>query len=177
MEELIAKKYIRAIKSSSNTTSMSDIAAIFSVLAKSFEDDKFTDIMNNPNVSSTEKSGILLDGVKSVNSQAVNNLIKLLVEKKRISVIPALAEELRKDLARSNKSYKGFIYSNSEIDSKVIQDLSDGLSKKFDSTIVLSFQKTDFNGIKVDVEDLGIEIDFSKSRINSQMIEHIIKAI
>ena len=177
MEELIAKKYIRAIKSSSNTTSMNDIAAIFSVLAKSFEDDKFTDIMNNPNVSSIEKSGILLDGVKSVNSQAVNNLIKLLVEKKRISVIPALAEELRKDLAHSNKSYTGFIYSNSEIDSKVIEDLSAGLSKKFDSTIVLNFHKTDFNGIKVDVEDLGIEIDFSKSRINSQMIEHIIKAI
>ena len=84
---------------------------------------------------------------------------------------------MRKDIAHSSKSYEGRVYSNSEIDSKVIQDLSDGLSKKFDSTITLNFQKTDFNGIKVDVEDLGIEIDFAKSRINTQMIEHIIKAI
>jgi F-type H+-transporting ATPase subunit delta len=58
-----------------------------------------------------------------------------------------------------------------------MQELSDGLSKKFDSKISLSYVKDDFNGIKVDVQDLGIEINFSKSRINSQMIEHIVKAI
>ena len=58
-----------------------------------------------------------------------------------------------------------------------MQELSSGLSKKFDSTISLSYVKTDFDGIKVDVVDLGIEIDFSKTRINSQIIEHIVKAI
>ncbi|MEA1955172.1 MAG: F0F1 ATP synthase subunit delta [Campylobacterota bacterium] len=177
MEELIAKKYIKAIKNSSNTTSMSDIADIFSILALSFKDEKFTSIINNPNVSSNDKSGILLESVKSINSVVINNLIKLLVEKNRISVIPAIAEELRKDIANSTRNYTGYIYSDSDIDSKVVEDLSAGLSKKFNSTIVLDFVKTDFNGIKVDVEDLGIEIDFSKSRINTQMIEHIIKAI
>jgi len=177
MEEIIAKKYIKAIKNSSNKTSMADIAAIFSVLAKSFKDEKFISIIINPNVSSDDKSSILLDAVKSLDSSSVNNLIKLLVEKNRISIIPALAEEFRKDLAHTNKSYVGFVYSDSEIDSKVIQDLSDGLGKKFNSKIMLNFSKADFNGIKVDVEDLGVEIDFSKTRINTQMIEHIIKAI
>ena len=177
MEELIAKKYIKAIKNSSDASSLKDIAEVFSVLAESFKNDKFVNIMNNPNVSLNDKSGILLDGVKSINLTVVNNLIKLLVEKKRIFVIPALAEEFRKDLANSTKNYTGVVYSDSTIDAKVIEDLSGGLSKKFNSTIVLNFQKTDFNGIKVDVEDLGIEIDFSKSRINAQMIEHIIKAI
>jgi F-type H+-transporting ATPase subunit delta len=177
MEELIAKKYIKAIKNSSDATKLDGIAEVFSVLAESFKDDKFVNIMNNPNVSLNDKSSILLDSVKSVKSEAVNNLIKLLVEKKRISVIPALAEEFRKDLAHSTKNYKGVIYSDTDVSEKVIRDLSDGLSKKFNSTIVLDFIKTDFNGIKVEVDDLGIEIDFSKSRINTQMIEHIIKAI
>ena len=67
--------------------------------------------------------------------------------------------------------------STGEIDAKVMQELSKGLSKKFDLNISLEFVKNDFNGIKVDVEDLGIEINFSKTRINSQMIEHIVKAI
>ena len=58
-----------------------------------------------------------------------------------------------------------------------MQELSSSLSKKFDLNISLEFVENDFNGIKVDVEDLGVEINFSKSRINSQMIEHIIKAI
>lgn len=133
--------------------------------------------MNNPNVKQEEKSKILLDAVKSVESKEIENLIKLLAEHNRINIIPALAEVMRKDLADLNKIYNGIIYSDSDIDSKVIIDLSDGLSKKFNSNISLTFVKNDFNGIKVDVEDLGIEINFSKTRINNQIIEHIVKAI
>jgi F-type H+-transporting ATPase subunit delta len=84
---------------------------------------------------------------------------------------------LKKDVANSTKNYEGIIYSDSDIDAKVIEELSGGLCKKFDSNISLSFVKNDFNGIKVEVEGLGIEIDFSKDRIDSQIIEHIIKAI
>jgi len=80
-------------------------------------------------------------------------------------------------MANSTKTYAGVVYSDSSIDVKLIDDLSAGLSKKFNSTISLSSVKNDFNGIKVDVEDLGIEINFSKDRIDSQIIEHIIKAI
>jgi F-type H+-transporting ATPase subunit delta len=175
--ELIAKKYIKAIKSGSDEASMENIATIFSVLADSFKDEKFNSVINNPNVSKEDKTGILLEAVKSAASETVNNLIRLMVEKNRINAIPAFAEELRKDLAHTTKKYSGIVYSDSEVDAKVMQDLSEGLSKKFDSTIELSFEKADFDGIKVDVEDLGVEIDFSKSRINEQMLEHIIKAI
>ncbi len=177
MEELIAKRYIKALKSSSDISQLENITKVFSAIAESFKDDKFVQIINNPDVSQNQKSDILLEAVKSVNSNEVNNLIKLLSEHNRLNIIPALAEVMRKDLADSNKVYEGIVSSNSDIDKKVIKDLSDGLGKKFGSNISLTFVKNDFNGIKVDVEDLGIEINFSKSRINNQMIEHIVKAI
>ena len=177
MEELIAKRYIKAMKSSIDMASMQNITDVFSVLSESFKDEKFVQIIDNPNVSTNDKSEILLEAVSSVNSSQVNNLIKLLVENKRINIIPAIAQELKKDLCASTKTYEGVIYSDSEIDAKVMKELSDGLSKKFDANISLVFVKNDFNGIKVDVEDLGVEINFSKTRINSQMIEHIVKAI
>ena len=177
MEELIAKKYIKALNSGANTAAIQGMSEVFSALSESFKDDKFIQIIDNPNISANDKSEILLEAVKSANSSQVNNLIKLLVENKRINIIPAIAEELRKDLAASTKTYAGIVYSDSEIDAKTMQELSDGLSKKFDLTISLGYVKNDFNGIKVDVEDLGIEINFSKTRINSQMIEHIVKAI
>ncbi len=177
MEELIAKRYLKAIKQSSDAKIMQDIALIFSVLAESFKDEKFYQIINNPDVSKTQKSDILLSSVKSADSKDVNNLIKLLVENNRISIIPAIAEIMRKDIANTSKSYSGVVYSNSDIDAKVIDGLGSGLGKRFNSNITLKFIKSDFNGIKVDVEDLGIEISFSKSRINSQIIEHIAKAI
>ncbi len=177
MEELIAKRYLKAIKQRSNAESMQSIALIFSVLTESFKNERFNQIINNPDVSKNQKSEILLAAVKSAGSKDVENLIKLLVEHNRISIIPAIAEIMRKDIAKTNKSYSGIVYSDSDIDAKVIEGLSNGLGNRFDSKISLKFIKNDFNGIKVDVEDLGVEISFSKSRINSQIIEHIAKAI
>ncbi len=177
MEELIAKRYIKALKSSSNLESMADITTVFSTLAESFRDDKFISIIGNPDIQAKVKLEILLDAVKSVESKQINNLIKLLVENKRTNIIPAIAVELRKDLAMSTKTYEGNIFSNSDIDPKVVAELSGGLSKRFDANITLNSVKDDFNGIKVNVEGLGVEINFSKDRIDSQIIEHIIKAI
>jgi len=177
MEELIAKRYIKALKQGSDVESMQNITVVFSALAEAFNDAKFIEIMDNPNVSKDQKLEILLAAVKPAKSESVDSLVKILVENSRISIIPALAEGMRKDTANTSKTYNGVVYSDSEIDAKVMQDLSSGLSKKFDSNISLDFVKEDFDGIKVDVEDLGIEINFSKTRINSQIIEHIVKAI
>ena len=177
MEELIAKKYIKAIKNSFDVASMENVSSIFSTLAESFKNAKFVQIIDNPNISKDQKQAILLDAVKSANSNEVNNLIKLLVEHNRLNIIPAIAEVMRKDIANTTKTYIGTVYSDSDIDTKVLEDLSSGLSSKFDSKISLDFIKNDFNGIKVNVEDLGVEINFSKTRINSQIIEHIVKAI
>lgn len=177
MEELIAKRYIKAMRSGNDIASIQNMTNVFSVLAESFKDEKFVQIIDNPNVSTNDKLEILLDAVKSADSSQINNLIKLLVENKRINIIPAIAQELRKDVASSTKTYDGVIYSDTKIVAKVMKELSDGLSKKFDANITLAYVKDDFDGIKVDVEDLGVEISFSKTRINSQIIEHIIKAI
>ena len=177
MEELIAKRYIKALKQSSDSESMQNITVVFSALAEAFKDAKFVQIVDNPNVTKEEKLEILLAAVKPAKSEIFDSLIKILVENNRITIIPALAEGMRKDTADTSKTYSGVVYSDSDIDAKVIKDLSSGLSKKFDSNISLDFIKDDFNGIKVNVEDLGIEINFSKTRINSQIIEHIVKAI
>jgi F-type H+-transporting ATPase subunit delta len=56
MEELIAKRYIKAIKSSSDIESMQNMTVVFAALAESFSDEKFNQIMNNPDVSADQKS-------------------------------------------------------------------------------------------------------------------------
>lgn len=177
MEELVAKRYIKAMLQSSDVKSMEKIATIFSTLADSFKDQNFINVIENPSVSMSDKSTILLDAVKSIESEEINNFIKLLVENKRINIIPAIAEVMRKNLTKTTKNYTGTVYSDANINRKIIRELSRGLSKKFDANIALTFVKNDYNGIKVNVEDLGVEIDFSQTRINNQMIEHIIKAI
>lgn len=177
MVEQIAKRYIGALKQDTDLKSLKIISDIFSELALSFENESFTNIINNPGVKVEDKTNILLDAVKSAKSDRLNNLIKLLGEHKRLNIIPTIATEMKKDLASTNKSYTGVVYSDEKITAKVVKDLSIGLGAKYDSKIILEFVQNDFNGIKVDVEDLGIEINFSKTRINNQIIDHIVKAI
>ncbi|MEJ2413734.1 MAG: F0F1 ATP synthase subunit delta [Sulfurimonas sp.] len=177
MEELIAKRYVKALKEGIDSASMQAASDVFSALSNSFKDEKFITVVTNPDVATEDKSNILLEAVKPAKSEELDNFIKLLVQNRRIEIIPAISQELKKDIANSTKTFEGTVYSDSELDAKVISDLSSGLSKKFDSTITLNFVKNDFNGIKVAVEGLGVEINFSKDRINNQIIQHIIKAI
>jgi len=177
MEELVAKRYIKAIEELTDLDSFENIANIFESLTDSFSDSKVKNVIESPYVNRKDKAELLLSCVKAADSKEVNNLILLLVEKDRINVIPAIAKEMKKIIAKTKKTYSGTIYSNNDIDATTIQSITAGLSKRVDATIELNFVKTDFNGIKVDVEDLGLEINFSKDRLNSQLINHILKAI
>ena len=177
MQELIAKRYVKALGEAVGSESLSAVAEVFNALSSSFSDAKFISIMENPSVSNADKESIFLDAVKSVGSEKLNNFLKLLVEKGRISIIPAMAEEMRKEIARSTKRYSGSVYSNEDVDAKTLADLSTGLSKKVDATVELTFIKSDFDGLKVEVSDLDMEINFSKTRVNAQLVEHILKAI
>ncbi len=177
MQELIAKRYVKSLGEATGSESLVNIAEIFNAIAGSFSNDKFIAVMENPEVADADKESILLDAVKSANSDKLNNFIKLLVENGRISIIPAMAEEMRKEIARSSKNYSGVVYSNEDVDAKTLSDLSTGLGKKVDATVELTFIKSDYDGLKVEVADLDMEINFSKTRVNAQLVEHILKAI
>ncbi|MEA1919201.1 MAG: F0F1 ATP synthase subunit delta [Campylobacterota bacterium] len=177
MDELIAKRYIKAMRESTDASEFESMSDMFEGLAAAFENDKFTQIVLSPDVSREDKKNLLVESVKSADSKKIENLLALLAENGRINIIPAIAVEMKKELARTKNSFVGKVFSDSDIDDKAIEGLSSGLSKKVGSSIALEFIKSDYDGVKVEVEDLGIEINFSKNRLNSQMIEHILKAI
>ena len=177
MEELIAKRYIKAMRSATDSSEFETISNILDELSSAFSNEKFVQIVLSPDVTAEDKRAILLDSVKSANNSKVENLLSLLVENGRIEILPAIVSEMKKELAREKNSFVGVVYSDSNIGKKVINGLSTGLSKKVGSNIVLEFVKSDYDGVKVEVDDLGIEINFSKNRMNSQMIDHILKAI
>jgi len=177
MEELIAKRYVKALGESMGSENLETIFEIFSAIAENFTSVSFTDVMENPEVTKADKVSILLAAIASAKSEKLNNFLKLLVENGRINIIPAMAEEMRKEIARSSKKFSGVVYSNEELDAATLENLSVGLGKKVDADVALTFVKVDFDGIKVEVSDLDMEINFSKTRVNSQLIDHILKAI
>jgi len=177
MEAMIAQRYVKALASVLDQASLENVKTLFEALADAYNDKKFADLMNDPHIDAAVKESMLLSIVESAQSGAVNNLIKLLVEKRRIALIPEMAEAFRLSLAAMNKTYEGSVYSNTAVDAATLEALSSDLGKKMDATISLAFVASDYDGIKVEVEDLGVEVSLSKSRLNAQVIEHILKAI
>ena len=175
--EAVAQRYVKALASIMDAEALSNTKTLFDALAAAFDDEAFAALINDPQISAAKKEALLLAVVEGAQSSAVNNLIKLLVEKGRLSIIPAIAEVLRLTLAGVSRTYEGKVYSNTAVDASTMAALSSDLGKKMDATITLAFVETDYDGIKVEVEDLGVEVSLSKSRMNAQLIEHILKAI
>lgn len=177
MEALIAQRYVKALLDGESVENMEAMGAIFDGLAAQFSDTKFVDFISAPMVSGEDKAGILLSAVEKAGSEKLNNFIKLLAEKNRLELLPEVAEQISKEMAALRNTYIGKVFSDVDMDAGSIEALGAGLSKKVDANISLEFVKNDFDGIKVEVEDLGVELNFSKERINSALISHILKAI
>lgn len=175
--ELIAKRYIKPVMESFDGASLENLATLLGVVAKAYENEKFNLIMNSNEVSDSAKCQLVLDMVASANSSAVNNLIKLLAENGRLSLIPTLSSLLIREIARAKRIFTGRIYSNNVVDQASVETIARDLGTKMGATISLSYVASDFDGVRVEVDDLNVEINFSKSRLNAQMVEHILKAI
>ena len=173
---LIAKRYVKALSEDKAVENLKNLLELFSTLASHFSDEKFVTLATSTLTSKSEKEEILLNSLGDVEND-VKNFIKLLIEKRRVSEIPAIAEELRVQVANLENKFQGKILSSNSISIENLKTIADGLTAKLGKTIILTALKSDVNGLKVVIDDLNIDISISKSRIESDMINHILKAI
>lgn len=176
MVELVAKRYVKALMAGRDNASVSAICDQLKQIASAFGDEKFISIVNSTDISSNQKVDLLLSFVENPNNELVN-LIKLLGEKKRLNIIPSITSGLESELAVLNNSYTGIVYTNKELSSTDMDKLTSQFATKFNVNLQLAQNICDYDGIKVDIDGLGVEIGFSKERLKSQMIDHILKAV
>lgn len=171
-----AKKYVKALIESYKQDELKGVLEIFKSLSLAFELDKFNDIVNSPTIKDSAKVDLILSFIKKPDDK-ISNLIKLLAKNRRINLIPQIFEGLRSNIAATNNEFHGKIYSSKAIEKSKIKELETQISKKFNANVKLEPVVTDYNGVKIDVEDLGFEISFSIDRLKNKMSEYILKAI
>ena len=177
MEELVAKKYVKAlVQTNRDIKFLKHITEDLNVIALAFDNSKFSSIISSVEVKSDKKVELVLSFFKKPK-KSVTNLVKLLALKKRLKILPDIVAELKKEIAIKENSYSGIIYTNNELSKQYIANMEKQFSKKFNIRLKLVQNICDYDGIKVDIEDLGVEIGFSKERLKAQMIEHILKAV
>ncbi len=127
-------------------------------------------------VKASQKVDLIISLVDNM-SDTSKNLVKLLGSKKRLEIIPFIVAELKANIGAMENSYEGIVYTNNALSDQYINSIAEQFSKKFDVKLTLTQNVCDYDGIKVDIDGLGVEISFSKDRLKSQMINHILKAV
>jgi F-type H+-transporting ATPase subunit delta len=176
MEELIAKRYVDALLSLSNKKERTLFAKTFNGLTISFSDPKVSAMIKAPIIPASSKVESVLAALGENPNSKLVNFIKLLGEHKRLDLIPVVSAVLNAQIQKESNTYKGIINSNHKLEADDISKLEDTLKRYTRSDIKLSQQESELNGIKVDVEDLGIEVNFSKERVKEQLIDFIMKS-
>ncbi len=176
MIDLVAKRYVKALMSDTDTNSLTSIFNELNIILPVYSDEKFLLIIASTDVSIDKKVELILSFVDNA-SEIIKNLIKLLGEKKRLDIIPSIVSILKSELAVLNNSYTGIIYTSVKLDDSEVEKLASQFATKYNVSLALTQNVCDYDGIKVDIDGLGVEISFSKERLKSQMIDHILKAV
>ena len=176
MKDLVAKRYVKALIDGRNSESINTISNKLNQVASAFADERFNSIISSPEISDKSKVDLIISFVDGTDN-SLNNFIKLLGEKRRLDLLPFIAKDLTIEIAKMNNSYVGVVYTNEQLSSDFVTSIEQQFSKKFDVKLSLSQNVGDYDGIKVDIDGLGVEISFSKDRLRAQLIDHILKAV
>jgi len=176
MSNLIAKRYVKALVKDRDINHIAIINDQMKFIASAYADEKFLQIINSVDVTTYQKVDLLLSFIGN-NDYIVNNLLLLLGKNRRLSLIPSISIELEKQYSILINRYNGIVYSNIELSSDYMFDIQNKFSNKFGVNLTLTNEVCDYDGIKVDIDSLGVEIGFEKNKFKSQMIEHILKAV
>ncbi len=174
MEELIAKRYAQALSSVSKD--LPGILEVLNVLSEVVSSSEIKSTLTSPIISSENKTAMILSALSDDDTTLVN-FIKILGENGRLDLIPAITKVLNSDQQRVSNEYEGVLKSTSSLDEATLANLEETLKKYTGSTIKLTQEKSDLDGVRVSVDDLGIEVNFSKQRVKEQLIDFIKKSL
>lgn len=176
MVEIVAKKYTKALITSLNDNDLKVFLKDLGEIVNVFSIEKFLDIIYSPCVSKSRKQNLLLELMGSDNGKIIN-FIKLLGEKDRFDILPFVYRELEAYIRRKNKSYIGLLYLNKKIESNVVEQIAKVLSGRFNVGLEIFQVEVQIEGIKLVIDDLGIEISFSRENFLNELKSYILKAI
>ncbi len=172
----VSKKYVKALLSDQSDSKSEEYYRNLTLLSEAYALEKMKNIILSPSISKDDKYNFLISLLGKYDKN-IKNFIKILVENDRVYLLPSICNEIRYQIAIKENKFVGKIISSSILDEKSKKIIEEKLSTKFDSIIKLESDISDYPGIKIEIEDLGVEISFSIDRLKAQMTEHILKAI
>ncbi len=173
---IVAKRYANALCKIASGAELDKLTEQIASLKPLYSHPRFLEIVKSPLIAPDQKAALLIEAIEAP-SEKIKNLIRLVAEKRRLMALPAVAAELLSLQAERSGNYRGTIHSSSELEAKKADELAKALSSRLGKSVALSQGAKPYDGVKVSIEDLGLEVDFSKTQIRQQILSHILKGL
>lgn len=179
MTNVVARKYVNALTKSYPESELEGVMVALSKIANALTIQKLRFILVSKEVSHSAKSELLLEASEKQQDPKFANFVKLLVDKQKIEYVASMAEELRKYLASRKGSVSGVVTANFNVTDEIKSALEKSLSNKLGKSVELSVDthaSHQFDGIRVNLDDISVEVEIEKNRLKNQIIEHVLKS-
>jgi F-type H+-transporting ATPase subunit delta len=153
------------------------IAAVLQTIAASMGDTKVKEMIDSPIISTSAKVELIIASLGQDADSKLVNFIKVIGEKKRLDLIPAISKVMNALIQKESNEYEGVIKSKTALDQASIENLEATMNRYTGSQIKLKQVESNLDGLRVSVDDLGIEVNFSKERVKDQLIDFIKKSL
>jgi len=178
MEELIAKRYVNALVDSTTKKQRADFSKVLLSMSEAFSDAIVSEKLASPLLSNDQKTTMVVDGLGEDADVKLLNFIKIIGENGRLDLLPVIAKVLKQAIQIETNKYEGVVTTSTKLKAAELKELQASLSTYTNgASIKLTQEISDLEGIKVSVEDLGIEVNFSKQRVKEQLIDFITKSL
>ncbi len=177
MNELIAKRYAKALMECSSSKELKAQLGALEVLKKALSTPELSEIIRSPLIRGEKKFELLVAPLKKKIDPKLYNLLHLMSEKGRLDLLPDLAEILAFELKKESNRFEGIVDADDALDKGEIKRLEKILKRFSGAEIRLEQRDKKSDGLHVAVEDLGLELSVSKSRIKADLLDFIQRAL
>ena len=177
MEELIAKRYVNALVGSTNKKQRAAFSKTLLEMTEAFSDATVVEKLSSPLITNEVKTAMVVESLGDAEEKLVN-FIKIIGENGRLDLLPTIAKVLKQAIQNETNKYEGVVTTGTKLKAAELKELQASLSTYTNgANVKLTQEVSDVEGIKVSVEDLGIEVNFSKQRVKEQLIDFITKSL
>lgn len=171
---MIAKRYVKALVGALNEKELDSAIKLFESISKSLAEAEFANIINSPFVPKARKFELVIEVFK-IKDKKLLNVIKALSDKNRLGEIGRISEELNRYIRAKNNQYELVVQSNFALDEKSINEIKTKLEQKFGTSLIATHKQSNIDGIKIFIDELGVEGAFVKQNFTNGLKNHILK--
>jgi F-type H+-transporting ATPase subunit delta len=177
MKELIAKRYAKALSEIVGVEKLPDVLVTLRAIEELFKRNETAEILRSPLVSREEKYRLFVEPLQGKIDEKLFRLLEIMNEKGRLELLPAVVGIIDREIKSVENHYSGTVEADEELPEEKIESLEQILSRYSGAKIDLKQTENRCDGLKVAVDDLGLELNVSRARIKSELLDFIQRAL